>query len=218
MRSEICKDNIIERRLRSQVVMSILRSYDNEETYIDPIWFSESWNHENSEERCNWREAIRDEINTMELKNVWTTVPKSEVDSIKKILTMKWVFKRKSKVKYRARLVAKGFQQVEGVDYIFSHSPVLTNSTIRMMLILSMSKGMSLMALDITKAFLESPLEDEVYINYPPGYKDIKGSSINKSTCLKLNKAVYGLVQASKCFYNRLTKYYSVIDHSSILL
>ena len=60
MRSEICKDNIIERRLRSQVVMSILRSYDNEETYIDPIWFNEAWNHENSEERCNWRESIRD--------------------------------------------------------------------------------------------------------------------------------------------------------------
>ena len=51
MRSEICKDNIIERRLRSQVVMSILRSYDNEETYIDPIWFNEDYNHENSEER-----------------------------------------------------------------------------------------------------------------------------------------------------------------------
>ena len=63
------------------------------------------------------------------------------------------------------------------------------------------------MALDITKAFLESPLEDEVYINYSPGYKDIKGSSINKPTCLKLNKAVYGLVQASKCFNNRWTNY-----------
>ena len=50
------------------------------------------------------------------MNNVWTTVPKSEVYSIKEILTMKWVFKRKSKVKYRARLVAKGFQQVEGVD------------------------------------------------------------------------------------------------------
>ena len=69
---------------------------------------------------------------------------------------------------------------------------------------------MSLMELDITKAFLESPLEDEVYINYPHGYKDIKGSSINKSTCLKINKSVYGLVQASKCFYNRLTKYMTI--------
>ena len=75
--------------------MSILRSYDNEETYIDPIWFNESWNHENSEERCNWREAIRDEIKTMELKNVWTTVPRGEVYAIKNILTMKWIFKRK---------------------------------------------------------------------------------------------------------------------------
>ena len=63
----------------------------------------------------------------MEVKNVRTTVLKSEVDSIKKILTMKWVFKRKINVKYISRLVSKGFHQVEGVDYIFSHSPVLTN-------------------------------------------------------------------------------------------
>ena len=52
----------------------------------------------------------------MELNNVWTTVPKSVVYSIKKILTMKWVFKRKRKVKYIERLVSKGFHQVEGLD------------------------------------------------------------------------------------------------------
>ena len=47
-----------------------------------------------------------------------------------------------------------------------------------------MSKVMSLMALDITKVFLESPLEDEVYINYPPVYKYIMGYSRNRYTCL----------------------------------
>ena len=63
------------------------------------------------------------------------------------------------------------------------------------------------MELDITQAFLESPLEDEVYMNYPDGYKEIKGLSIIKYTCLKINKSVYGVLQESKCFYKRLTKY-----------
>lgn len=63
--------------------------------------------------------------------------------------------------------------------------------------------------IDITKAFLESDLEEDIYIHKPPGYNIVNGLTDEGNHILKLNKEVYGLVQASKCFYRRITTFLS---------
>ena len=63
--------------------------------------------------------------------------------------------------------------------------------------------------IDITKAFLESDLEEDIYIHKPPGYNIVNGLTDEGNHILKLNKAVYGLVQASKCFYRRINTFLS---------
>ena len=140
----------------------------------DPQTFKEAWDNPIMSERKEWREAIEDEFETMENKNVWTIMNKNELQPNQNILQMRWVFKTKNDGRHRARLVAKGFKQIEGVDFIYSHSPVLTDITIRILLTLSMSKNYTLFSVDITKAFLESDLEEDNFISIPPGYYECK--------------------------------------------
>ena len=73
---------------------------------------------------------------------------------------MRWVFKVKNDGRYRYRLVEKGFNQVEGVDYHFSHSPVLNYISIRILLYLSLKEIFTIKIIDITKTFLEYYLEE----------------------------------------------------------
>ena len=134
----------------------------------------------------------------MKKKEVWKIVNKSDVPKGKKILSMRWVFKVKNDGRYRSRLVSKGFNQVEGVDYHFSHYPVLNNITIRILLSTSLNENYNIKIIDITKAFLESDLEEDIYIHKPPGYNIVNGLNDKGNHILKLNKEVYGLVQASK--------------------
>ena len=107
---------------------------------------------------------------TMEGKIVWSIVDKKIVPKSKNVFNMKWVYKNKSDGRYRARLVSMGFKQKEGIDYLHSHSPVLNDSTIRILLSLSLKSEYSMVIVDITKAFLESPLDEDNYIYVPPGY------------------------------------------------
>ena len=75
---------------------------------------------------------------------------------------MKWVLKIKDNGRYRARMVAKGFLQLEGIDYDLSHSPVLVDSTFRILLVYYLQmKNVIMISVDIKKAFLESKVEEE---------------------------------------------------------
>ncbi|WJX12170.1 hypothetical protein P8452_02697 [Trifolium repens] len=96
----------------------------------------------------------------------------------------------KSKViKYKARLVAKGFLQKQGLDYDEVFSPVARHETIRLVIALACSRRWPLFHLDVKSAFLNGPLEEDVYVKQPPGF-ELKGK---EGKVLKLNKALYGL-------------------------
>ena len=120
---------------------------------------------------------------------------------------MRWVLKIKDNGRYRSRLFAKGFLQREGVDYDLIHSPVLCDITFRHLLFYHLLNPKTIIVkVDIKKAFLESKIEEEIYIKTPDILKTLDNNFKN-TMFSKLNRSVYGLVQAAKNFYDVLTNY-----------
>ena len=92
----------------------------------------------------------------------------------KKVVKSKWVFRVKTNEKgevgkYKARVVAKGYSQVKGVDYDQTFSPTVRFESIRQMVALGASKGLEMHQMDVTTAFLYAPLDEEVYMQQPEG-------------------------------------------------
>ena len=111
-----------------------------------------------------------------------------------KVIDCKWVFKVKLKPdgsleRYKARFVAKGFQQTLGLDYFETFNPVVKLTTIRIILSLAISLQWPIKQLDVHNAFLNGDHSETVFMHQPPGF-------VNPTTpnyVCKLNKALYGL-------------------------
>ena len=115
--------------------------------------------------------------------------------SHKNVICNKWVFKLKQKPngtidRYKAWLVAKGFEQLDGLDYNETFSPVFKPaSTIRLLLALAMMFNWPICQLDVSSAFLHGFLDDEVFMEQPMGFVD----SSNPTLCVDLEKCFMGL-------------------------
>ena len=160
----------------------------------DPLTFQEALSRPDADK---WREAIKVEMEAMHSNNVWNLV---ENPKEKNIVQCRWVFKKKIKPdgtvgSYKARLVAKGFQQKEGIDYNETFSPVVRFESIRTILAIAANLDLNVHHMDVTSAFLNGDLEDEIYM-YQPEYFDVK----NDNLVCKLNKSIYGLKQSPKCW------------------
>ncbi len=126
----------------------------------------------------------------------------------------KWVYtlkKGKNEVKYKARLVVLGCYQRPGIDYEEVYSPVASDSTIRMMLSIANYKNWEIQQIDVEATFLNAPLQETVYINVPKGY-ELMGNKRRDGIFLKLNKALYGLVQAPKAWMETFIKELTKMD------
>jgi len=111
----------------------------------------------------------------------------------------KWVFKKKidmdGKVKtYKARLIAKGFKQIHGVDYDETFSPVAMIKSIQILLAIVAYHDYEIWKLDVKTAFLNGNLLEDVYMTQPEGFGNLKTT---KKVC-KLQRSIYGLKQASR--------------------
>lgn len=155
-------------------------------------------------ERELWKAAITDEYQSFEKNKAWTLMP---LPVGKKAVKCKWVFKKKygtdgELLRYKARLVAKGFTQKYGIDYKETYSPVVRYSTIRTLLALAVNLDMQVDHMDVKTAFLNGDLTETVFMEQPEGYK-VKGK---ENHVFKLNKAIYGLKQASRAWYEKIDK------------
>ncbi|WVZ52799.1 hypothetical protein U9M48_003821 [Paspalum notatum var. saurae] len=106
-------------------------------------------------------------------------------------------------VRNKARLVAQGFCQKEGIDYEETFAPIARLEAIRILLAFAASKGFKLQQMDVKSAFLNGFIEEEVYVRQPPGFESAKFPD----RVYKLRKALYGLKQAPRAWYARLKSF-----------
>ena len=100
---------------------------------------------------------------------------------------------------FKARLVVRGFKQIEGVDFVKTFSSTAQMRSFRTIVMLAVSHDLELSQHDISNAFLNGELDEEIFMEFPPGYPgELPGE------CLKLNKGLYGLKQASRIWNKRL--------------
>ena len=139
---------------------------------------SEDWN--------NWKQAIEKELSQMEKNNVWEICETPSTNT--KIISSRWIFKKKidteGKCIHRARLVAKGFQQIYGHNYYETYAPVTCLDTIRLTLAEAAANNNYIHQLDITTAFLNSDIDEDVYMYFPEGMQK------KPNKVLKLNKSL----------------------------
>src|SRR5208337_2058108 len=103
-----------------------------------------------------------------------------------------------------ARLVAKGYRQKAGIDYDEVFAPVARMETIRCFISHAAQVGWPINQMDVKSAFLNGVLEEEVYLEQPPGYMKVG----KEYKVLKLKKALYGLKQAPRAWNTRIDKYF----------
>jgi hypothetical protein len=150
-----------------------------------------------------WSQAIMTEMEALNKNHTWSLVP---LPKGKRTVGCRWVFSIKHKAdgtieRYKARLVAKGFTQTYSIDYQETFSPVAKLTTVRVLLSLAVNQDWPLHQLDVKNAFLHGDLEEEVYMDIPPGYNT---NSAEKTVC-KLQKALYGLKQSPRAWFGRFT-------------
>ena len=108
------------------------------------------------------------------------------------VLPCKWVFKHKDNGLFKSRLVPLGCNEIAGIDYSDTYAPVSKHTSIRMLLSISAMNNLDIHQMDITNAFPNALLKENIYMSAIPGYP------LGSNKVLKLNKALYGLKQSPK--------------------
>ena len=155
-----------------------------------------------------WVNAMNEELSALQKTNTWTLVP---YQPHMNVVGYKWVFRIKhnpdgSIDRFKARLIAKGYHQQQGIDFDETFSPVAKPTTIRLLFTFAVQFDWPIFQIDVNNAFLHGHLKEEVYMEQPPG---LKNPSTIPMVC-KLQKSLYGLKQAPRAWYDEL--YNSLLD------
>ncbi|GJY34802.1 putative ribonuclease H-like domain-containing protein [Tanacetum coccineum] len=153
----------------------------------------------------SWIEAMQDELLQFRLQKVWRLV---DLPKGKHAIGTKWVYRNKKDergivVRNKARLVAQGYTQEEGIDYDEVFAPVARIEAIRLFLAYASFMGFIVYQMDVKSAFLYGTIEEEVYVCQPPGFEDPQFPD----KVYKVEKALYGLHQAPRAWYETLSTY-----------
>ncbi|GJV58337.1 putative ribonuclease H-like domain-containing protein [Tanacetum coccineum] len=148
---------------------------------------------------------MKEELLQFKLQQVWTLV---DLPNGKRAIGTKWVYRNKKDergivIKNKARLVTQGYTQEEGVDYDEVLAHVARIEVIRLFLAYALFKDFVVYKMDVKSAFLYGNIEEEFYVCQPPGFDD--PDFLDR--VYKVEKALYGLHQAPKAWYDTLLTY-----------
>jgi hypothetical protein len=143
-----------------------------------------------------WLESMKSEMRSMYDNKVWTLV---DIPNDRRAIENKWIFKKNTDADgnvtvYKARLVVKGFRQIQGVDYDEAFSPVAMLKSIWILLAIAAYFNSEIWEMDVKTVFLNGNIEEELYMVQPEGFVDPKDAN---KLC-KLQRSIYGLKQASQ--------------------
>jgi hypothetical protein len=164
-----------------------------------PVQYRDVAKMEDKELQKGWHSAMQEEIKALNDRDVWELLP-CPADRVP--VRCRWVYSVKSDGRKRARLVAKGFSQLPGIDYDETFSPITRFESVRIILALSALNNWDIEALDVKTAFLYGELDEEIYMEQPEGFVQ-QGST---GMVYRLKKALYGLKQASLAWYRQAHK------------
>ena len=182
------------------ISLSAVESVIKAKEVFEPSTYKEAMECPDAEE---WVESIDTEMKTLLANNTFEVVDKADVPKGRRIVKSKWVFKVKKDSKgnflsRKTRLVAKGFTEIPGVDYFEVFHPVGKGITFRLLSAKAAARKLKLYHVDIKGAFLHANLQEEIYMELPPGSGFEKDG---KACIVRLLKSLYGLKQAGLGWY-----------------
>lgn len=192
------------------IIPSRLRSRDDRDSVNHLVAYFSILSEPNSYDEAvasndhkQWERAMEEEFDSLMINETWELVPKPEKQ---KVIDNKWVYKVKTNPsgsvdRYKARLVARGFNQQYGIDYEETFSPVIRFNTLRTLLSIAAANKMILKQFDVKTAFLYGELKEDVYMHQPIGFDD------NTDRVCKLRKSLFGLKQASRCWNHKFKSF-----------
>ncbi|CAK9796582.1 Copia protein [Anthophora quadrimaculata] len=186
-------------------------SYNESDTQYDLLMCAQSFINKipnsyeeikKNENKLKWEKAINDELDSLIINKTWTLVEKPKN---RHIVDCKWIFTIKNNEhgnpsKYKARLVARGFSQEYLTDYNETFAPVVRIASFRFIIAFANQFNLLIHHMDVKTAFLNGELKEEIYMKVPQGVM-----SKSNEVC-KLNKAIYGLKQAARCWFEIFEK------------
>ena len=164
-----------------------------------------------SEHAAEWKAAMQEEIDTLVRFNTFDVTPKAEALRHGRLVKSKWVFKVKrdadgSVQRFKCRLVAKGFSQMPGTDYLETYSPVFSYGSFRTILALAVEKDLRLDGFDLKSSFLQQKLDvPHLYLETPDGFDKLMPDG--SPSALHLRQSIYGLKQSSRLLHERMVKF-----------
>lgn len=171
------------------------------EADLEPVSVHEALNGPDADQ---WKAAMRSEIAQFDSKNTWieTTLPDN-----RRAISAKWVFKRKrdadgNVIKFKARLVARGFTQIHGIDYDETYAPVSRMSRLRLIFAIAATEDLELGQFDVEGAYLNGNLEEEIYLAPPDGVK----LSNPDADVFQLKGSLYGLKQSGRVWWKEVDR------------
>ena len=191
----------------------------------------------NCEDWSHWKDSMRDEMRSIMVNHTWKLVPAPQNGA--KVIQGRWVFRTKTDgngrvIKYKSRWVVKGFQQEEGFNFSETFASVVKPMSYKVLFSIAASQDLEIEQMDVKTAFLNSPIDDEVYVEQPHGFEvtsvngneKLKGELLSSQTnsssfpvsyprenraksslVCKLDKALYGLKQAPRAWYQTLSAF-----------
>eukprot|EP00794_Sanderia_malayensis_P007838 gene7838-biopygen6374 len=152
-----------------------------------------------------WKNAADSEYESLIKNGTWKLV---DLPDDKNVVGCKWIFKKKRNAdgsinRYKARLVAQGYSQKEGLDYEETFSPVAKYSSIRTVLAIANEFNLEIHQMDVKTAFLNGKLDCDIYMEQPEGYVD----RLKPNMVCKLEKSLYGLKQSARCWNQSIDHY-----------